>query len=155
MLIFKALHIVSMFGGTTLLVAEALLYARAIRRGDVSGLAAVRRLMGGRPVAGAAFLMAGVVFGILTALTGGFDFLAGWLIAAYVLVVMMFIVNGSPWVQRLPRLGGGGDGGGRGQRPAEEVAAAMIGIRTATLVVVTVNVVLFMAIIVDMVLKPF
>ena len=31
----------------------------------------------------------------------------------------------------------------------------MIGIRTATLVVVTVNVVLFMAIIVDMVLKPF
>ena len=71
MLIFKVLHILSMFGATTFLVAEALLYARAIWRGDVSGLAAVRRLMGGRPVVGAAFFVAGVVFGLLTVLTGG------------------------------------------------------------------------------------
>jgi hypothetical protein len=37
MLIWKALHIVSMFGGTTLLVAEGLLYARAIWRGESPG----------------------------------------------------------------------------------------------------------------------
>jgi hypothetical protein len=155
MLIFKALHIVSMFAATTLLVAEAILYARAIWRGDVSGLAAVRRLMGGRPVAGAAFLILGVVFGLLTALTGGLDFLAGWLIAAYVLVVAMFVVNGSPWVQRLPRVAAEAIEAEAGRRRADDVAAAMLRIRTATLVAVALNVVLFVAIIADMVLKPF
>src|SRR5918995_4819323 len=104
MLIFKALYILTMFAAVTFLVGEALLYARAIWRGDVAGLAAVRRLVGGRPVMGASFLVGGIVFGLLAALTGGFDFLAGWLIAAYVLVAALFVVNGSPWVQRLPRL---------------------------------------------------
>src|SRR5918994_2503362 len=104
MLVFKALHILAMFAAVTFLVGEALLYSRAIWRGDVAGLAAARRLIGGRPVMGASFLVGGIVFGLLAALTGGFDFLAGWLIAAYVLVAALFVVNGSPWVQRLPRL---------------------------------------------------
>jgi hypothetical protein len=104
MLVFKALHILAMFAAVTLLVGEALLYARAIWRGDVAGLAAARRLFGGRPVMGASFLVGGIVFGLLAALTGGFDFLAGWLITAYVLVAALFVINGSPWVQRLPRL---------------------------------------------------
>ena len=155
MLVFKTLHILSMFAAATLLVGEALLYARAIWQGDVDGLAAVRRLVGGRPVLGAAFLVAGVGFGVLTALTGPFDFLAGWLIAAYALVVAMFIVNGSPWVQRLPRLAAQAVEAEVGQRPSEEVAAVMAKIRTATLVAVAVNVALFTAIIADMILKPF
>ena len=82
MLIFKALHILSMFAAVTFLVGEALLYGRAIWRRDVAGLVAVRRLVGGRPVLGASFLVAGIAFGIVTALTGGFDIFAGWLIAA-------------------------------------------------------------------------
>ena len=155
MLIFKVLHILSMFAAVTFLVGEALLYARAISRGDVPGLASVRRLVGGRPVIGAAFLMAGIVFGLLAALTGGFDLLAGWLIAAYVLVVTMFALNASPWVQRLPRLGEQAMDAVAGQRPVEEVAAAMAAIRSDTLIVVAANVVLFAAIIADMVLKPF
>ncbi len=155
MLIFKVLHILSMFAAVTFLVGEALLYARAISRGDVPGLAAVRRLVGGRPIVGAAFLMAGIVFGVLAAMTGGIDFFAGWLIAAYVLVVTLFAVNASPWVQRLPRLGEQAMEAVAGQRPVEEVAAAMAAIRSATLIVVAANVVLFAAIIADMVLKPF
>jgi Mn2+/Fe2+ NRAMP family transporter len=102
---FKVLHILSMFAAVTFLVGEALLYALAIWRSDVAGLAAVRRLLGGRPLLGVAFFVAGIVFGLLTAMTGGFEFFAGWLIAAYVLIVALFLVNGSPPVQRLPRIG--------------------------------------------------
>ena len=80
---FKVLHILSMFAAVTLLVGEALLYARAIWRSDVAGLAAVRRLLGGRPLLGVSFFIAGIVFGLLAAVTGGFEFFAGWLIAAY------------------------------------------------------------------------
>ncbi|MDF2735785.1 MAG: putative integral rane protein [Chloroflexota bacterium] len=155
MLIFKVLHILSMFAAVTFLVGEALLYARAISRGDVAGLAGVRRLVGGRPVVGAIFLMSGIVFGVLTALTGGIDFFAGWLIAAYVLMVALFVINGSPWVQRLPRLGQEAMEAVAGQRPVEEVAAAMVSIRTSASIAVAVNVTLFAAIIADMVLKPF
>jgi hypothetical protein len=154
-LIFKALHILSMFAAVTFLIGEAFLYAVAIWRGDVAGLAAVRRLVGGRPVVGVAFLVAGIVFGLLTALTGAFDFFAGWLIAAYVLVVALFGVNGSPWVQRLPRLGLAAVEAEAGQRPVEEVAGAMRAMRIVTLIAVAVNAALMAAIIADMVLKPF
>ena len=154
MLIFKLLHIWSMFAAVTLLVGEALFYARAILRADVAGLAAVRRLVGGRPVVGAAFLVAGIVFGLLAALTGGFDLLAGWLLAAYALMVALFAVNGSPWVQRLPRLGLEAMQAEAGQRPVDDVVRAMAGTRTAVLVAVVLNVALFAAIILDMVVKP-
>ncbi len=155
MLIFKALHVLSMFGAVTLLVGEALIYARAVWRSDVPGLAGAHRLVGGRPVIGAALLMAGIVFGLLTALTGGFNFLAGWLIAAYVLVVALLALNASPWVQRLPRLGAEAADAEAGRRPPEDVIAAMVAIRNSTMIVVGLNVVLFVAIILDMVLKPF
>jgi uncharacterized protein YacL len=155
MLIFKALHILMMFGAVTVLIGEALFYAIAIWRGDIKAVAAIRRVAGSRPVVGVVFLMAGIVFGLLAAMTGGFDFFAGWLIAAYVLVVALFLVNGSPWVQRLPRLGAEAIEAEAGQRPADDVLAAMAGMRTAILVAVAVNVALFAAIIADMVLKPF
>jgi hypothetical protein len=155
MLIFKALHILSMFAAVTFLIGEAILYAVAIWRGDVAGLAAVRRLVGGRPVIGVSFLVAGIVFGVLAALTGGFDLFAGWLIAAYLMIVALFAVNGSPWVQRLPRLGMQAIEAEAGQRPVEEVGSAMAAVRAGILVAVGLNVALFAALIADMVLKPF
>ncbi|HEX5579132.1 MAG TPA: hypothetical protein VFY43_05645 [Candidatus Limnocylindria bacterium] len=153
-LVFKALHILSMFAAVTFLIGEALAYAAAISRGDVAALASIRRLLGGRPIAGVAFLLLGIVFGLLTALTGDLDFFAGWLIAAYVLIVLLFAVNGSPWVQRLPRLGEEAMEAVAGQRSADDVRQSMAASRTATLVVVALNVLLFAAIIADMVLKP-
>jgi hypothetical protein len=155
MLIFKALHILSMFAAVTFLVGEALLYGRAIWRGDLAALAAVRRLLGGRPVAGVVFLMSGIVFGALAALTGQIDLLEGWLVAAYVMVVALFLVNASPWVQRLPRLGAEAIAAVAGQSQPEQVIQAMAEIRTALVIAVALNVALFLAIIVDMVLKPF
>jgi hypothetical protein len=160
MLIFKVLHILSMFAAVTLLVGEHLFYAAAVWRRDVRALAAIRRLSvkpfylaEGAPVVAIGFLLAGIVFGLLTALTGGFDFLAGWLIAAYVLTATILVFGGSPWVRRLARLGDEAVEAEAGKRPVEEVVQGMAGSHAGLLFVIAAA--LFAAIIADMILKPF
>jgi len=95
------------------------------------------------------------VFGLLTAATGGIDFFKGWLIAAYVLVAAVFAVNVSPLVQRMPKLAREALEAEAGRGSAEEVARGMSRARTGVLVAVALNAVLFVALIADMVLKPF
>ena len=159
MLIFKVLHILLMFAAVTLLVGEHLFYAAAVWRRDVRALAAIRRLSvkpfyvaDGAPVVAIGLLLAGVVFGLLTALTGEFDLLAGWLIAAYVLMATILVFGGSPWVRRLARLGDEAVEAEAGERPVEEVVQAMAGSHAGLLFLIAAA--LFGAIIADMVLKP-
>lgn len=158
--IFKWLHMVSMFAAVTLLVGEHLFYAVAVWRRDVRALAAIRRMSvapmyiaDGAPVAAVGLFLAGVVFGLLTALTAGFDFLTGWLIAAYVLVALILVVGGSPWVRRLARLGDEAIEADAGERPVEEVVRGMAGSHAGALFFIVAG--LFAAIIADMVFKPF
>jgi uncharacterized membrane protein len=153
MLMFKALHIISMFAAVTLLVGEALFVALAIRQRDITALAAIRRLVGRRPVVGSLFFLIGIGSGLLTAFTGGFNLLAGWLIAAYVLVVAVFVVNGLPFVQRVLQLSDEAIEAQEGRHPTEEVIGNMA--RSRAGLAAAVNVGLFAAIIADMVLKPF
>jgi hypothetical protein len=155
--IFLVLHIVSMFAAVTLLVGEALLIGRVIWQRDVAGLAEVLRLLRGRTItfAGGSLFLIGVAFGLLTALTGTFNLLDGWLIAAYVLVVVLLLLNGTPWVQRVAVVGAQAIEVAAGQRPREDVVKAIERVRTGYVVVVTANVVLFISLIADMVLKPF
>jgi len=156
MLIFKLLHILSMFTAVTLLVGESTFMAIAIRRGDVRALAAIRRLMGGRPVVPALIFLVGIGFGLLTVATGGLDFFAGWLIAAYVMVVVLLAISGLPVVQKgLLGLANKATEAEAGQRPIEDVARDMAALRFSFGLVVAANWVLFAAIIADMVLKPF
>jgi len=155
-LIFKALHILSMFGAVTFLVSEAVVAAVAIWRGDVGALAALRRFSGRRPVVGALLFLIGIGFGLLTVATGGFDFFEGWLIAAYALVVALFAVNGLPIVQKgLVGLTEKALEAEAGQRPAEEVVREMATLRRSIVLVVVTNVAIVAALILDMVLKPF
>ena len=96
MLTFKALHILSMFSVVTMEIAAEFLFVYTISRRDVRGLATVHRILERirlGPISIAVFI-AGIVFGLLTALTGSFDFLAGWLIAAYLLVATIFVGRG-------------------------------------------------------------
>src|SRR5918995_4416663 len=107
MLIFKALHILSMFSVVAMEIGAEFLFAFAIARRDVRALATVHRILEKAhlgPISIAVFVL-GVGFGLLTALTGGFDFLAGWLIAAYVLVAVIFVGGSRLWPTVLLPLG--------------------------------------------------
>jgi hypothetical protein len=156
MLIFKVLHILSMFAAVTLLVGESTFMAIAIWRGDVRALAAMRRLVGRRPFMSALVFLVGIGFGLLTVATGGLDFFAGWLIAAYVMVVALLAISGLPVVQKgYLGLVDKATEAEAGQRPMEDVARDMVALRFSFGLVVAANWVLFAAIIADMVIKPF
>jgi hypothetical protein len=154
MLIFKALHILSMFAMVTIEIGAEFLYASAISRRDVRALATVHRLLvqaRAGPVSVVA-LVSGVAFGLLTAATGGFDFVDGWLIAAYALVAL-FLVTTSLNLRGALKLGRGAVEADAGHRPAEDVVREMVASRCAR--VVRHRPPDVAAIIADMVLKPF
>ena len=154
MLIFKLLHILSMVIMVTTFIGGEFFYAVAIKRRDVHALAFVQRAVrqGRLAILGLIALVAGIVFGLLTAATGGIDFFAGWLIAAYVLVAAIF-VNTALFGERLIKLADEAIEADAGQRPADEVVQKMAA-APATLFLAIMATILA-AIIADMVLKPF
>ena len=153
--IFKALHILSMFAMVATEIGAEFLFAFTISRRDVRGLATVHRILEQARIGpiGIGLLVAGIVFGLLTAATGGLDFFAGWLIAAYVLVVAILVIAGRLWPKVLLPLGVKAVEAEAGQRPAEEVARDMAASRAVMWFGVMVTI--FVLIILDMVLKPF
>jgi hypothetical protein len=154
MLIFKALHILSMVTMVMLFSGGELYYALAIRARNVRALAwlhTTERQTRLAAVAGGS-LLSGITFGLLTLATGGLDFLDGWLIAAYVLIGL-FVVNSAIFATRVVRLGDHAVEAEAGERPVEEVVAEM-GTNGAALLF-AINATIFAAIILDMVLKPF
>jgi uncharacterized membrane protein len=156
MLIFKVLHVLSMFAAVTLTMGDSLFIANAIRRGDVRALASYQRVVGARPVIGASIFLAGIAFGLLTVATGGLDFFAGWLIAAYVLVVVLLAFQAAaPPVRKMVKLAREAVDAEEGRGSRDDVIRGMDAIRGGFPLVVGVNAVLFAAIIADMVLKPF
>jgi hypothetical protein len=155
MVIFKALHILSMFSVVAMEIGAEFLYAFAISRRDVRALATVHRILEQArlgPISIALFL-SGVVFGLLTVLTGGFDFLAGWLIAAYVLVAVIFVSGARLWPRVLLPLGAKAVEAEAGQRPVEDVVGDMVASPAVRWFVGMATI--FVLIILDMVLKPF
>ena len=102
---FKYLHVVSMFFAVALAVSGEIVVRRVAQSGDVRAIRTtvekVKPLSG--PIATGLFV-AGVVFGIIAALTGQIDLLRPWLIAAYVAfitAVAIGVVITDPWVVRL------------------------------------------------------
>jgi uncharacterized membrane protein len=154
MLIFKALHILSMVAMITIFSGGEFFFAFAVWRRDVRALATLIRLekQSRAPIFGIVALIAGIVFGLLTAATGGMDFFKGWLIAAYVLVAV-FLINANTLGMKLIRLADKAVEADEGKRPAEEVVRDMAASRAGLFFLV--NAAIFAAIIVDMVLKPF
>ena len=154
MLVFKLLHILSMFAMVATQIGGEFIYVTAVTRGDVGTLAAVHRTLERARIGVISIgaLISGIVFGLLTAATGGFSFTDGWLIAAYVLVAV-FIVAGGRFASRLVRLGAEAAEADEGRRPVDEVLRQMASSRVLTWFAV--DLLLVVAIIADMVLKPF
>jgi Predicted integral membrane protein (DUF2269) len=152
--IFKTLHILSMIAMVTIEIGSEFLYAFAISRRDVRGLAAVHRLLEQARAgpASIAALASGIAFGLLTAATGGFDFRDGWLITAYVLVIVLLITANVFLHIALP-LGRAAVETEQRQGASEDLVPAMAAHRAVVWFAIDVAVVA--ALVVDMVLKPF
>jgi uncharacterized membrane protein len=152
--IFKTLHILSMIAMVTIEIGSEFLYAFAISRRDVRALATVHRLLEqarAGPASIAAFI-SGIVFGLLTAATGGFDFLDGWLIAAYLLVIV-FLITTTVFLRTALRLGRAAVEVEKRQGSSEDLVREMASHRTILWFAFDLGVVV--AFVVDMVLKPF
>ena len=88
-LVFKWLHIGSMFMATALAVGPFVVLYLVARSGD---LPAIRRAFSfSTPVArvGGAMYGLGILFGVIAALTGAIDLAAKWLLTAYALIVVL------------------------------------------------------------------
>jgi uncharacterized membrane protein len=152
--IFKTLHILSMVAMVTAFIGAEIFYAAAIWRRDVRSLAWVQHTVEKTGVGFVALggLAAGVIFGLLAAATGGIDFFTGWMIAAYVLVGL-FLVNSALLGVRVVHVAKAAVEAVDGKGSVDDVAAGMAPNRGVVLVAI--NVVIFAALIVDMVVKPF
>ncbi|HVM25163.1 MAG TPA: hypothetical protein VM253_07195 [Candidatus Limnocylindrales bacterium] len=102
--VFKYLHIVSMFFA----IALALSGEQVLRRIAASGNVVAIRVAGGRVkpliVLSNGFFAAGLAFGVVAALTGQINLLAPWLVASYVAVAAAFFIGMTitdPWVARV------------------------------------------------------
>lgn len=154
MLVWKTLHVLSMVTMVTLFIGAEIFYAAALLRRDVGALAWVQRTVEQTFVGFIALggILLGIIFGLITAATGGLDFTAGWLIVAYVLVAGFF-VNAALLGTRIVRAAQEAIAAEEAGRPLEEVTFDLAANRGVVLVAI--NAVLFVAIITDMVLKPF
>lgn len=85
----KFLHVATMFTAVTLVVGGDIYFLRVAGRGHAEATARLGHAIRHRGPFTGPIIEIGVVFGILTALSGGFDLLAPWLIGAYVVVIAM------------------------------------------------------------------
>jgi hypothetical protein len=105
-LLFKFLHVGSMFLATALAVGPSVLLYLIARTGNVD---AIRRAFGRSTSvfrAGGAFYGLGLLFGFVAALNGQLDLTASWLITAYVLVGLLIAFNlgFERWSKRVERV---------------------------------------------------
>jgi uncharacterized membrane protein len=91
--LFKFIHVGSMFLATALAIGPAVLLYLIARTGSVD---AIRRAFGHTTLvfrAAAAFYGLGLGFGFVTAINGAIPITAPWLIAAYVLILVLIAFN--------------------------------------------------------------
>jgi hypothetical protein len=109
-LLLKFLHVGSMFLATALAVGPAVLLFLIARTGSMD---TIRRAFGHSTLifrVGAAFYGLGLVFGFAAALNGQLDLTARWLIAAYLLVLILIGFNMAfeRWTRRVEEAVGHG-----------------------------------------------
>jgi uncharacterized membrane protein len=149
---WKVLHILAMFSAVTLMIGGEVLFHALVRTGDVPAMRRYLRVVDPLFRLGIVLLIAGVVFGLITAVTGVWSLTAGWLIASYVLVGAIFAIGfliGVPWFRRVGAAAEIAADGGN----AEPLAEALDDPRG--LVSIVSSFILYPAVIYLMVAKPF
>jgi hypothetical protein len=141
--LFKFIHVGSMFLATALAIGPSVLLYLVARNGSVEN---IRKTFAHTTVvyrAGAAFYGLGILFGFVTALNGSIDIAAPWLIAAYLLIVLLIGFNFTfeRWTRRVEEALRGQAGTEAGVIRSRAPAYALAGMVTVTLLIVFVMVV--------------
>jgi hypothetical protein len=90
-LIFKFLHIASMFAAVTLVFGSIVFADLLARRGDAATYLRLDAIVQRTDLVAVGLFLAGLAFGFATALLGGIDLTASWLLLAYILVAAILI----------------------------------------------------------------
>ena len=86
------LHVAAMFTAVTLTVGGDLYFLRVAIEGNAIATSRLGHAIRRRgPITGP-IIEIGVVFGILTAILGGFNLLAPWLVGAYIVIIVMTVL---------------------------------------------------------------
>jgi hypothetical protein len=152
MLILKFLHIGVMFAAVAVSMGPDLLLRSIGRSGDVRGIRTGYSLGEriGKWIPPLFFI--GLIFGLLTAWVGGMNFLAPWLLIAYVLFIVATLLGArvfAPHIARVAELAAQSPE----EAPSAELATALADRRTEILFMV--EGLIIVAFVFDMVLKPF
>jgi hypothetical protein len=140
------LHIVTMFAVVVLHSGPQILTLAAARTGQPSAVVGIAGMYARTGHAVPPLGILGLLFGIATGLTGGFNLLAPWLLIAYALFGLLVVYGG---VKSFPYIVGLGKAV-RDDRPNH---GELLGWRLT--VIVAVDALIYVLIIADMVLKPF
>lgn len=140
------LHIVTMFTVVVIHSGPQILTLAAARTGQPTAVVGIASMYArtGRAVPPLGIL--GLLFGIATGLTGGFNLLAPWLLIAYALFGLLVVYGG---VKSYPYIVSLGEAVREGRPNHQELLG-----RPLT-VIVAVDALIYVLIIADMVLKPF
>lgn len=152
MTILKFLHIAVMFTAVAVSLGPELLLRSIGRSGDVrairTGYSLAERIGKAIPP----LFFTGLIFGLLTAWSRGFNFFAPWLLIAYVLFVVATIVGAAfaaPHIARVAALARESPD----DAPSAELATVLASNRGDALFVI--DSLLIVAFVFDMVVKPF
>ncbi len=150
-MVLKFLHIVFIFGGIGLVYGTEILLHRIGRSGDTRAIRTAFDMA--KPVAtvAPAVFWVGVAFGLTAGVVNGYDLLAPWLLATYVLVAALMVAGLSitvPWMNRVGTLAAATPDG-----PASQELDAALHDRRAT-VLMYASFVVDIGIVALMVFKP-
>lgn len=150
MQLWTFLHITSMFAAVTIVIGSEWWATYAIRRGDIGALRAYFRVSRRADALGTVLFVAGIAFGLIAAVTIGWDLLRGWLVVAYVLVALTIVVGSltMPYLGRVEAALPEGDD----HEPGPELASLLRS--PVPLVASAISGLLIALIIADMVFKP-
>lgn len=150
---WKFLHIAFMFAGVALFIGGGTINEQIQKGRDVRAIRGVMAAEGRvMPVAGGV-MVAGLIFGFITAIASGYSLTAPWLLITYALVLGIILIGAlyhGPQGQRLEKAAAASPD----SEPSQELNALIAGTSRARLVNF-VDSVLWVAVIFTMVVKPF